>query len=90
MCWGFFMGIHHENGYSAEVEGFFVVNGDRIRLAKTNGETLVVVEPRDLPPGTEGDLQVIVDGKLDSRQVVLREGMRVGQNRVAYEVLVPF
>jgi hypothetical protein len=84
------MGIHHENGYSSEVEGFFVVNGDRIRVAKSNECAFVVVEPRELPPGIEGDLLVIVDGKPDSRRVLLPVGMQLGQNRVVYEDSVPF
>jgi hypothetical protein len=84
------MGIHHENGYSADVEGYFVVNGDRIRVAKSNECSFVVVEPRELPPGIEGDLLVIVDGDSDSRRVLLPQGMQLGQNRVPYEVSVPF
>lgn len=84
------MGIHHENGYSAEVEGFFVWNGQRMRLAKTNHREFVVLEPCDLPPGTEGELLVIVDGRPDSREVMLPEGMNLGQIRVSYQVTVPF
>lgn len=84
------MGIRHENGYSATVEGFFVLDGERIRLAKTNGRAFVVVESRNLPPGVEGDLVIIIDGVADSRRVVLPEGMIAGQSSVAYEVSVPF
>jgi hypothetical protein len=84
------MGIHHEHGYSAEVEGFFVVGSTRIRLAKTNGCTFVVAEPCELSPGTEGDLLVIVDGSKSSRRVVIDGGVALGQRLVGYRVAAPF
>ncbi|HZZ27009.1 MAG TPA: hypothetical protein VFE46_03300 [Pirellulales bacterium] len=85
------MGIYHKDGYSAEVEGFFVVTKElRFRLAKSNGCTFVLAESCELPPGTEGDLLVIVDGKKDSRRVVLRKGVSIGQTTVEYEVVAPF
>ncbi len=56
------MGIRHEYGYSADVEGFFVTDSKRFRLAKTNDATLVLAEPCELPPGIEGELLIIVDG----------------------------
>lgn len=84
------MGIHHENGYSAHVEGFFVIDGDRIRIAKSNDREFCVVEPRELPPGIEGDLLVIVDGSSHSRRVALPHGMQSGEQRVAYTVTAPF
>jgi hypothetical protein len=80
------MGTHYEYGYSADVEGFFVTAGERIRLAKTNGCTFVLAELCELPPGAEGDLLVIVDGKADSRRVMLPEGVAQGQTLVKYKV----
>jgi hypothetical protein len=84
------MGIHRENGYSATVEGFFVLRGERIRLAKTNGSAFVLAEPRDLPAGTTGELLVIVDGQKDSKAVTLPEGATTGQTHVSYKVAAPF
>jgi len=84
------MGTHHESGYSADVEGFFVYAGKRIRLAKTNGCAFVLAEPCELPPDSEGDLLVIVDGKSSSRRVVLPEGVQIGQTLVEYHMAVPF
>ena len=85
------MGIHHENGYSAEVEGFFVTAAhERIRLAKTNGSTFVLAQPCELPPGTTGELLIIVDGQPDSRLVVLPDGICRGQTLVNYKVAAPF
>jgi hypothetical protein len=84
------MGIHHEDGYSASVEGFFVIEQQRIRLAKTNGCTFVVAQPCQVPAGTEGEMLVIVDGNEHSRRVRLPDGIIAGQTLVKYEVSVPF
>lgn len=84
------MGIHHADGYSADVEGFFVVDKIRIRLAKTNGCTFVLAEHCTLPPGMEGDLLVIVDGKSSSRRIEVTDGIVPGQTVVRYQTAVPF
>ena len=84
------MGTQRENGYSADVEGFFVVNGNRIRLAKTNGSTFCLAESCELPPGSEGDLLIIIDGKSHSRRVVVPDGVCLGQTQVSYKVSAPF
>ncbi len=80
------MGIHHKDGYSASVEGFFVVGEARFRLAKTNGCSFVLAEFCELPPGSSGELLVIVDGKASVRCVRLPEGVALGQRVVNYEV----
>ncbi len=84
------MGIYREYGYSAEVEGFFVVANERIRLAKTNGTTFVLAEPRAIAPGTTGELLIIVDGQKDSKQVVLPDGVLPGQAMARYILESPF
>ena len=84
------MGIHHADGYSADVEGFFVVDQLRIRLAKTNGCTFALAEHCVLSPGTEGDLLLIVDGKSSSRRVEVTDGIMPGQTVVRYRPAVPF
>ena len=84
------MGSHHEHGYSADVEGFFVCRGTRIRLAKTNGCSFVLAETCELSPGTVGELLLIVDGRADSRLVTLPDGIAMGQTLVRYDVAAPF
>jgi len=84
------MGIHHEHGYSAEVEGFFICEHARIKLAKTNGRTFTVAEPCEFVPGTQGDLMTIVDGKKSSRRVIIDDGVVLGQTMVGYRVAAPF
>ena len=85
------MGIHRaDGGYSATVEGFFVVSGERKRLAKTNGSKFVLTEPCELAIGSTGDLLVIVDGKRDSERVMLPKGIANGQIVAEYTVIAPF
>ena len=83
------MGIRHRYGYSAEVEAFFVVAGERIRVAKTNHEQISSNEWCNMP-GTEGDMLVIIDGSASSRRVVLPEGVEPGQTTFKYMVAAPF
>jgi hypothetical protein len=85
------MGVHHEDGYSASVEGYFVIGERRIRLAKTNGGTFVLAEPlEELGPGTAGELVVIVDGEENVRSVAVVDGIIAGQTTVGYKVIAPF
>jgi hypothetical protein len=84
------MGIQRENGYSASVEAFLIVADQHIRLAKTGPEKIVLVEPCELPPGTTGELEIIVDGHRDSRSVVLDEGATSGGREVRHSVAVPY
>ncbi len=85
------MGTQRDDGYSADVQGFFVTRGGRaIRLAKTNGTTFVVAESCELDCGTVGELLVIVDGNASSRDIRLPDGVVPGQTVVAYEPNVPF
>ncbi|HEV7222094.1 MAG TPA: hypothetical protein VGN42_05290 [Pirellulales bacterium] len=84
------MGTRHESGYSADVEAFFVTAGKRIRVAKTSHVELSIAESCELPPGTEGDLLIIVEGNARSQRVLLPEGVEPGQTRVKYEVAAPF
>lgn len=85
------MGIVREDGYSASVEGFLVIDeSTRLRLAKTNGFSLLLAEPCELPAGTEADLLIIIDGTSDSKRVVLPEGATADNPEVKYLAAVPF
>jgi hypothetical protein len=84
------MGVHHKDGYSATVEGFFVVGEQRVRVAKSNGSRIVLAEQCEVPPGTEGELLVIVDGSKSSRRVIVPSGIVAGQSVVEYQVAAPF
>jgi hypothetical protein len=83
------MGIQRENGYSASVEAFLVIGEQRLKVAKTGRDSVVLVEPCELPLGTECELVTFVDGRRNSRSVVLDDGASLGQREVRYSVAVP-
>jgi hypothetical protein len=84
------MGIQRENGYSASVEAFLAFGERRLSVAKTGRDSVVLVEPCELPRGTECELVTIVDGRRNSRSIVLDEGAISGRREVRYSVAVPF
>lgn len=84
------MGIQRENGYSATVQAFLSVGDLVIRLAKTGRTTLTFAESCELPPGTEGELVVYVDGHADTRGICLLDGLAIGQRVAGYTVTTPF
>jgi hypothetical protein len=84
------MGRHRKNGYSADVGAFFVANGVRHKLAKTNGVTLVFAEPTTLARGIVGELVLAVDGNERSRTIRLPEGARNDVEDTEYRDVAPF
>jgi hypothetical protein len=84
------MGMHHADGYSATVQGFLVVDGRRIRVAKTNEALITLADRCELPPGTEGELIVTVDGNSFSQTIRLPSGMSLDQSTTDYTVAAPF
>jgi hypothetical protein len=84
------MAIQRYGGFSARVEAYLVVCGERIVIAKTGPDTVTLVEPCELPPGTIGELEIIFDGYGDSRLVVLDDGAMIDRREVRYSVLAPF
>jgi len=84
------MGIQRDNGYSASVEAFLVIGEQHFSVAKTGRDAVVLAEPCALPPGTEGELVMIVDGHRESRAVVLDDGAINGRREVRYSLAVPF
>jgi hypothetical protein len=84
------MGIHREGGYSASIEAYLRVGEQRISVAKTGHDEVVVAEPCELPPGCEAELVVIVDGTKYSRTIVLDGGIARGESSARYSEAVPF
>lgn len=75
------------DGYSATIEAYISVAGAQMTLAKSNGESFYLAEPSEtaIAPFTEAMLFIIVDGDVDSRPIVLTEGITPGQSRVLYK-----
>jgi hypothetical protein len=84
------MGTFHKDGYSASLEIFFVLAGQRFKIAKTSRDTLTFSHPCDLPPGTEGTLSITVDGCESTRLIVLDDGVLRGDQSARYSTATPF
>ncbi len=84
------MGVRRDNGYSASVAAFLNVGGQRVDVAKINGDYLTLADGCELAPETEAQLNVVVDEKKSTRMILLNEGVAAGQREVRYSVLAPF
>jgi hypothetical protein len=78
------MGIQRGDGYSASVEAYLVVGDRRISVAKTSRDAIVLAEPAELIAGTTGELEVVVDGHLDSRRIVIESDCTFNERVVRY------
>lgn len=84
------MGNYREYGYSATVSAYLVTKGGRYELVKTNGRTFVLAQSSTILPGTQGRIEITVDGDTRATQVVLPDGAIEGNTTVTYKVLAPF
>ena len=84
------MGVHRENGYSASIEAFLIIDGHRFALAKTNEAEFYLAESCESPPNTDAEMLIVIDGASDTQRVTLPDGIVLGQCCVRYEVAVPF
>lgn len=59
-------------GYSAQVDGFLIVGGERYRIAKSNHLFVHLAEPaaKDIPGG-RAVLEITIDGNVDSQPVAI-------------------
>lgn len=71
-------------GYSSTVELYLVVNGYKLLVAQVGPDTLVLREPRYIPPSSEGELIIKIDGRTKIEHVMLPRGSTEDA------VLVPF
>ena len=84
------MGTFHNDGYSASIEAFLIIDGQQFKIAKTSRDTLTFAQPCELPPGSEGTLSITVDGCQSTRLVVLDDGVFNGDQLARYSTAAPF
>lgn len=84
------MAIYRDGGFSAHCEAFLIVDGQELRLGKTNGAEVVLVEACMLPPNTEAELRVHVDEDVDTKRILLHVGATADSPIVPYTVVAPF
>ena len=84
------MSNREQNGHSASVAAYLSVGGQRVQVAKMNGDYLTLVDSCELAPNTEAQLNIIIDGKESTQLILLDDGATPGQRKVPYSVLAPF
>ena len=67
-----------------------MVGGQRVEIAKMNGEYLTLADACEFGPGTEAQMSIIIDEKKSTQMILLSDGVAAGQRQVRYSVLAPF
>jgi hypothetical protein len=70
--------IRSPAGFSALIDAYLLVNGQRIAAEQIYGETLILREEAELAPGTAATLVLCIDGCHEEREIVLTEGHPAG------------
>jgi hypothetical protein len=68
------MGQRWFDGYSADVEIYLVIDGERYDVAQICRGSLFLRSPREIPPSTSAKLVIKIDGVEESEQVLLAKG----------------
>jgi hypothetical protein len=76
-------------GYSAKVELQLLVNGQFLDVAQVGPTRCVLTQPIDLPPGTEGEFVLTVDGRDRRWHVLLVDGAAANNPVVRLQDLPP-
>jgi hypothetical protein len=68
------MGTSWAHGYSAHVELFLVVGGEKLRVAQVGPDSLILRDLRVIAPSTSAKLVINIDDHREEHDVVLFEG----------------
>jgi|1185.fasta_scaffold657079_2 hypothetical protein len=79
-----------QDGHSAAIAAYLSVGGQRVQVAKMNGDYLTLAETCELAPKTEAQLNICIDGKKSTQIVLLDDGAPAGQRKVRYSMVSPF
>jgi hypothetical protein len=78
------MGQRWLDGYSADVEIYLRIAGERVDVAQIGRGRLILRTPRELPPGTRATLVFRIDGHEEREEVVLCEGAAAVEEPVMF------
>ncbi|MGD9720632.1 MAG: hypothetical protein AB7O59_16485 [Pirellulales bacterium] len=70
--------------YSSHVELYLLVAGERYNVAQVANGSLILRDPRPIPPETAATLVVKIDSKEERSEVFLREGALDNKQFVPY------
>jgi hypothetical protein len=78
------MGTHWNDGYSAQVDMYLVIDGDRVGVAQVGPGWFILEDDRAIPPETDAELVIAIDGRETKRRIFLHEGAIRQGTEVAY------
>lgn len=78
------MGQTWTDGYSASIEIYLLVAGERYNVAQVANGALILRDPRPIPPETTATLVMRVDDKEERSEVFLRDGAPNNTEFVSY------
>jgi hypothetical protein len=78
------MPITEQQGYSAKVDIRLHVNGLSLDVAQVSHRFLILREPCEVQPGTDGKIVVTIDGHEQVYAVIFHEGIRAESLRVNF------
>jgi hypothetical protein len=78
------MGQRWLDGYSAHVEIYLLVNGERFDIAQIGRGSLILRDSREIPPATHAKLVIKIDGHEEVEYVFLAEGAANSEQPVPF------
>ena len=78
------MGQRWLNGYSADVEIYLLIRGERFDVAQISDGSLILRDSNDIPPGTEATLVIKIDGHEEREHIFLRAGAESSEEPVPF------
>ena len=72
------------DGYSADVKIYLLVNGQKLRVAQAGPNRLVLRDLQAIPPESEGELIITVDGREYTRHAFIHQAVEAGQELVEF------
>ena len=79
------MGQRWLDGYSAHVEIYLEVGGERFDIAQIGDGSFILRDAGQIPIGTRGRLVIKIDGHEEEEQIFLFEGTVSGKETVEFE-----
>jgi hypothetical protein len=68
------MGQRWLEGYSAQIELYLLLDGQRLEVEQVAGGFFVLRDSHAIPPGTKATLVIKIDGREEREEVFLKSG----------------
>lgn len=78
------MGQHWIDGYSAHVEIYLLIEGERYEVAQIGPGTLVLRGEGKIPPNTQAKLVIKIDGIEEEDTILICNGVETARQEVQY------